>query len=123
MVLLKKLKLHNIDIEHEFYVNLCRIKNIYILAFLCYSSIIIHKLISYRRNNMARGRKSLTLDEQLAKITTEIENMESSLKEMKQAKKDLEEQIKQARLAELDEIISEKGLSFEEVKKMLGCEE
>ena len=72
---------------------------------------------------MARGRKSLTLDEQLAKITTEIENMELSLKEMKQAKKDLEEQIKQARLAELDDIISKKGLSFEEVKKMLGCEE
>lgn len=72
---------------------------------------------------MARGRKALSLDEQLAKITTEIENMESSLKEMKKAKKDLEDQIKQARLAELDELISEKGLSFEEVKKMLGCEE
>ena len=72
---------------------------------------------------MARGRKSLSLDEQLAKITTEIDNMESSLKEMKKAKKDLEDQIKQARLAELDEIIAEKGLSFEEVKKMLGCEE
>ena len=69
---------------------------------------------------MARGRKSLSLDEQLAKITTEIENMELSLKEMKQAKKDLEEQIKQARLAELDEIISEKGLSFEEVKELLS---
>ena len=69
---------------------------------------------------MARGRKSLTLDEQLAKITTEIENMESSLKEMKQAKKDLEEQIKQARLAELDEIISEKGLSFADVKELLS---
>ena len=69
---------------------------------------------------MARGRKSLTLDEQLAKITTEIENMELSLKEMKQAQKDLEEQIKQARLAELDEIISEKGLSFEEVKELLN---
>ena len=69
---------------------------------------------------MARGRKSLTLDEQLAKITTEIENMELSLKEMKKAKKDLEDQIKQARLAELDEIISEKGLSFEEVKELLS---
>ena len=70
---------------------------------------------------MARGRKSsLTLDEQLAKITTEIENMESSLKEMKKAKKDLEDQIKQARLAELDELISEKGLSFEEVKELLN---
>ena len=68
---------------------------------------------------MARGKK-LSLDEQLAKITTEIENMESSLKEMKKAKKDLEEQIKQARLAELDELISEKGLSFEEVKELLN---
>ena len=68
---------------------------------------------------MARGKK-LSLDEQLEKITTEIENMESSLKEMKKAKKDLEEQIKQARLAELDDIISEKGLSFEEVKELLS---
>ena len=68
---------------------------------------------------MARGRKSLSLDEQLAKITTEIDNMESSLKEMKKAKKDLEDQIKQAGLAELDDIISEKGLSFEEVKELL----
>ena len=72
---------------------------------------------------MARGRKALSLDEQLVKITTEIDNMENSLKEMKKAKKDLEDQIKQARLTELDEIISGKGLSFEEVKKMLGCKE
>ena len=67
---------------------------------------------------MARGKK-LSLDEQLEKITTEIENMENSLKEMKKTKKDLEEQIKQARLVELDDIISEKGLSFEEVKELL----
>ena len=46
--------------------------------------------------------------------------MESSLKEMKKAKKDLEDQIKQSRLAELDELISEKGLSFEEVKELLN---
>lgn len=68
---------------------------------------------------MARGVKKLSLDEQLAKITTEIENMENSLREMKQAKKDLEEQIKMARLVELDELISSKGLSFEEVKSLL----
>ena len=68
---------------------------------------------------MARGRKSLTLDEQLAKITTEIENMETSLKEMKQAKKELEDQIRQTRLAELDEIITEKGLTFEQVRELL----
>ena len=69
---------------------------------------------------MPRGKKNLSLDEQLAKITTEIDNMETSLKEMKKAKKDLEEQIKQARLSELDDIISEKGLSFEEVKELLS---
>ena len=68
---------------------------------------------------MARGKK-LSLDEQLEKITTEIDKMESSLKEMKQAKKDLEDKIKQARLAELDDLISEKGLSFEEVKELLS---
>ena len=68
---------------------------------------------------MARGRKNLTLDEQLTKITTEIENMETSLKEMKQAKKELEDQIRQTRLAELDEIITEKGLTFEQVKELL----
>lgn len=70
---------------------------------------------------MARGRKSLlSLDEQLEKITVEIDNMESSLKELKKAKKDLEEQIRQAKLVELDELISEKGLSFEEVKELLN---
>ena len=68
---------------------------------------------------MARGRKNLTLEEQLAKITTEIENMETSLKEMKQAKKELEDQIRQTRLAELDEIITEKGLTFEQVRELL----
>ena len=68
---------------------------------------------------MARGRKNLPLDEQLAKITTEIENMETSLKEMKQAKKELEDQIRQTRLAELDEIITEKGLTFEQVRELL----
>lgn len=72
---------------------------------------------------MARGRKTLSLDEQLEKITTEIENMEISLKEMKQAKKNLEEQIKQAKLVELNDLITERGLSFDEVKKMLSGEE
>mgnify|MGYP007115361758 CR=1 FL=1 len=35
----------------------------------------------------------------------EIENMENSLRELKQAKKDLEEQIKMARLVELDKLM------------------
>ena len=70
---------------------------------------------------MARGRKPvLSLDEQLVKITLEIENMETSLTELKKTKQELEEQIRQARLIELDEIISEKGLSFEQVKELLN---
>lgn len=73
---------------------------------------------------MARGRKpALSLDEQLAKITAEIENTEKSLKEMKEAKKDLEEKIRQSRLAELEELISEKGLSIDELKNMLENKE
>lgn len=72
---------------------------------------------------MARGRKNLTLDEQLTKITTEIENMEKSLKELKATKKDLEEQIRQARLSELDELIKEKGLNLDDIKKMLSDKE
>lgn len=69
---------------------------------------------------MARGRKNLTLDEQLTKITSEIENMETSLKKMKQAKKELEDKIHQQRLSELDELIQKKGLSFDEIKEMLS---
>lgn len=69
---------------------------------------------------MARGRKNLTLDEQLVKITAEIENMENSLKEMKKAKKDLEEQIRQTRLSELDELIRDKGINLEDLKEMLN---
>lgn len=68
---------------------------------------------------MPRGKKNLTLDEQLAKISAEIENMENSLKELKKTKKELEEQIKQARLSELDELITEKGLSIEDIKELL----
>ena len=72
---------------------------------------------------MARGRKpALTLDEQLAKITEEIESMKSSLKELEKTKKNLEEQIKTNRLSELDELISESGLSYDEVRDLLNKE-
>lgn len=68
---------------------------------------------------MARGRKSLSLDEQLVKVNIEIDKLENSLKELKQSKKTLEEQIKMNKLTELDELISEKGLSLDDVKKLL----
>lgn len=71
---------------------------------------------------MARGKKNLTLEEQLEKISTEIETMETSLKELKKAKKELEDEIKMNRLSELDDIIASSGKSFEEVKALLSAE-
>ena len=68
---------------------------------------------------MARGKRKLSLEEQLAKITTEIDNMENSLKEMKHAKKDLEEQIKIERLSEIDELMIENNLTFDDLKALL----
>lgn len=72
---------------------------------------------------MARGVRRLTLDEQLDKITKEIETMENALDELKQTKKEVEDQIRQNRLSELDDLISESGLSFDEVKELLGNRE
>lgn len=72
---------------------------------------------------MARGKKKLTLEEQLEKITTEIENMKNSLKELEQTKKDLEEQIKMNRLLELDELIIKSGRTVEDIIEMLSSEE
>lgn len=69
---------------------------------------------------MARGKKKLTLDEQLTKVTAEIESTEATLTELKATKKELELQIHQQRLSELDELIQEKGLSFDELKTMLN---
>ena len=69
---------------------------------------------------MPIGRKSLTLDEQLAKITEEIDNMEESLKKLKATKKDLEEQIKLNRLSELDDLIRQNGMNIEDIKNILN---
>lgn len=71
---------------------------------------------------MARGKKNLTLEEQLEKISTEIKTMETSLKELKKTKKELEDEIKMNRLSELDDLIASSGKSFEEVKALLSAE-
>lgn len=69
---------------------------------------------------MARGRKNLTLDEQLDRITKEIHTMEDSLIKLNEAKNDLEEQIHRNKLEELDNLISKSGLTIEEVKELLN---
>ena len=69
---------------------------------------------------MPRGRKKLTLDEQLVKITEEIDDMEQSLKELKATKRDLEEQIRFNHLSELDDLINQSGMSIEDIKDILN---
>ena len=76
--------------------------------------------IKYWEVIMPRGKRTYTLEEQLERITNEIENMESSLKQLKSAKQEIEAQIRQNRLAELDELIVLKGLTFEQVKDRLS---
>lgn len=71
---------------------------------------------------MARGRKSLTLDEQLLKTITDIENTENSLKEMKKTRKELEKKIHQEKLSEIDVIMTKKGIGFDELKELLSKE-
>lgn len=56
----------------------------------------------------------------MTKVTAEIEATEATLTELKATKKELELQIHQQRLSELDELIQEKGLSFDELKTMLN---
>lgn len=70
---------------------------------------------------MARTKKViLTPEEQLEKLTSDIEAAKISIKEMEKQKKEIEEQIKINRLAELDELITASGKSFEEVKALLS---
>ena len=68
---------------------------------------------------MPRGRKkALTPEEQLEKLVSEIEETENKLKELKAKKKELEEAVKMNRVVELEEFISSRGLSIDEVKEL-----
>lgn len=68
---------------------------------------------------MAWGRKSLTPEENLERIIGLIKESEDAIKKLKAEKIQVEEEIKQKRLAELDALISKSGKSFEEVKELL----
>ena len=88
-----------------------------------YDDTLLYESQILEVSQMARGRKNLTLDEQLDRITKEINTMEDSLIELNKAKNDLEEQIHRNQLEELDELISKSGLSIEEVKELLSKEQ
>lgn len=68
---------------------------------------------------MARKKKPETLEEQLEKVNIDIEAMKEKLSKLKKRKKDLEEKIKLNRLTELDNLLSSKGKTVEDVKDML----
>ena len=71
---------------------------------------------------MARGRRkqTATLEEKIVEITSEIENMESTLKALKAERKDLENQLRVKELDDLEKLMKEKGISFEKLKEMIG---
>lgn len=70
---------------------------------------------------MARPKKVvLTPEEELEKLTADIEAVKENLKELEKQKKELEVQIKMDRLAAIDEMISASGKSLDEVKALLS---
>lgn len=70
---------------------------------------------------MARKKKnSLTPEEQLNQIIADIEQTKETLKSLEKSKKALEEKIKMDRLAALDELITQSGKSYDEVKALLS---
>lgn len=69
---------------------------------------------------MARGRKiALSLDEQLVKVTEEIAATKNHIKELEAEKKQLEDKIHQEQLSQINKLMIEKGMSFEDLKKVL----
>lgn len=64
---------------------------------------------------MARGKRSYTLEELLQKVTKDISIKEEEIKNLKEQKKQLEEQLKQKRLLELESAISKSGKTIDEV--------
>ena len=66
------------------------------------------------------AKETATLEEKIVEITSEIENMESTLKALKAERKDLENQLRVKELDDLDKLMKEKGISFEKLKEMIG---
>ena len=69
---------------------------------------------------MARTKKIILTPKKAEKLTFDIEASKISIKEMEKEKKEIEEQIKINRLAELKELISANGNRFEDVKESLN---
>lgn len=68
---------------------------------------------------MARGKKNLTLSEQLEMLNTQIESMESELKELKNKKKMVEKTIVEEEMGELHAAIKQSGKTVKEILEMI----
>lgn len=70
---------------------------------------------------MARGRKkALPLEGQLEKVISDISFTEEALKELKLKKKTIEEKMKIQKLDQLNAVISEKGLTIDQVTDLIA---
>lgn len=70
---------------------------------------------------MARKKKVvLTPEEELKQIVADIQQTRETLKSLEKSKKELEEKIRIDRLAALDELITQSGKSYDEVKALLS---
>lgn len=71
---------------------------------------------------MARGKR-LTgiylLEKKISDLNEKIDSHETIIYNLKEQKSKLEEEMKKIKLEELSSIIEEKGLSIEEVKKLI----
>jgi uncharacterized coiled-coil protein SlyX len=68
---------------------------------------------------MARGRKKYTLDEQYELTVKQIGELETTLKDLKVKRKELEVALKDRKLSELNNLIVETGLSIDEIKDLI----
>lgn len=69
---------------------------------------------------MARGKKNLSLEERLAQINTQIEEYTEKIKNLKDEKKQVEQEIKDRDIKELYDAVQASGKSVADVKAMLG---
>lgn len=71
---------------------------------------------------MARGKRLTGIDllaKKISDLNEKIDSHETIIYNLKEQKSKLEEEMKKIKLEELSSIIEEKGLSIEEVKKLI----
>ena len=68
---------------------------------------------------MSRLKRTLSLDEHLEKVVSDIDSTEKYLRELNLVNKEIEEQIRVRNMEELDALINQSGKSYEEIKAML----